>query len=157
MSCTTAGRYKINIKKIDRASNRMEDILGSPFPFLVVPAAVAAETILISGLLFGMSPIVGTPFTLFAQEYDRFGNKVEEQDFGVLSGQLLRAVTSVRSVTVAGSTSNNGNGSYSVAFMATLAGQYSVSLRYQNLEVGAARSIRSPFQVLIELIEMIDH
>ncbi len=152
MSCTTAGRYKINIKKIDRASNKMEDIQGSPFPFLVVPAAVAPETIVINGLSITTLPVAGSPFTLFVQEFDRFGNKIEEQDAGVISGQLLKAVTSVKTLSVAGSTAYSGNGSYAIVFVATLAGQYSVSLRYQNIDIGASRSLRSPFQVLTVLI-----
>ncbi len=155
MSCTTAGKYTINIKKIDRASNTVEDIFGSPFPFLVVPAAVAAETMIINGLSFTMLPVVGTPFTLFVQEYDRFGNKVEEQGSDMVSGQLLRVVASLKTPSVAGSTVYKGNGSYAVVFSATLAGQYTVSLRYQSTDIGASRSLRSPFQVLTVWVQII--
>ena len=148
VSCTAAGKYKINIKKIDRASNTVEDILGSPFPFLVVPAAVAAETMVISGMSITMLPVVGTPFTLFLQEYDRYGNKIEQQDSGVISGLLTRSVNSVKAILVEGSTTYRGNGSFAVGFVATLAGQYSVSLRYKSIDVGASRPLRSPFQVM---------
>jgi hypothetical protein len=147
VSCTSAGNYRINIRKIDRVSNTVDDIFGSPFPFLVVPAAVAAETMVISGLSSTMLPVVGRAFVLFIQSHDRYGNKVEAEDSGVISGQLSsRGVNSARTFSVAGSTVYRGNGSFSVSFVATLAGQYSVSLRYQTIDIGTSRSLRSPFQ-----------
>ena len=149
VSCTTAGKYKIHVRKIDRALNIMEDIIGSPFPLQIVAGPVVAETMVISGMSITMLPVVGAPFTLFIQEYDRYGNKIEDRGLGVVSGQLLRVVTSARTISVTGSVIYNGNGSFAVFFVATLAGQYSVSLRYQSVDVGASRPLRSPFQVMI--------
>lgn len=148
VSCTAAGKYKINIRKIDRASNKVEDIIGSPFPFLVVPAAVAAETMVINGPSISMLPVVGTPFTLVIQIYDRYGNKIVDQDSGAidLNGQLSRSVNSIKTISVAGRTVYRGNGTYAIVFSATLAGRYSVSLQYQSIDIGASRSLRSPFQ-----------
>jgi hypothetical protein len=127
----------------------MEDIIGSPFPLQIVPGPVVAETMVINGMSITMLPVVGAPFTLFIQEYDRYGNKFEERDLGVVSGQLSRVVSSARTISVTGSVIYKGNGSYAVFFVATLAGQYSVSLRYQSVHVGASRPLRSPFQVMI--------
>jgi hypothetical protein len=146
VSCTTAGKFQIHIKKIDRISNKVEDIIDSPFPFLVVPAAAAAQTMIINRLSITVLPVVGTPFTLSIQAYDRFGNKIVEQSSGVITGQMSRTVDSAKTISVAGSTFYRGNGTNDVVFVATLAGQYSVSLQYQSVDIGASRSLRSPFQ-----------
>ena len=142
MSCTVAGTFSVNIVKIDKTSNTLMSILGSPFSFSVSPASVAPENIIITGQ--SAAPTVGNTYTVVIQEYDQFGNRILRFDPGVISGNL-RGI--VQNEIVDGSSLYGGNGSFSLSFMATISDQYMASIQYQKIDIGAARLLRSPFLV----------
>lgn len=135
------------IRKLNKASNKLSDIVGSPFSFSVSPGAVAPENTIITGQLPDIAPLVGDPYEVFIQEYDRYGNKIMQLDSGEISGNLKQSVSAVNPVVVAAQTKYLGNGSFALSFLATVSGQYSVSIKYGRIDIGAARSLRSPFLV----------
>jgi hypothetical protein len=153
MSCTLAGTFSLNIRKLNKVSNQISDIADSPFVFSVSPGSVAPDNTVITGQSPLGSPVVGNKYFIFIQQYDLFGNKVIESGSGIISGSLNKAVAGVGSIFIAAETQYLGNGSFALSFLPTISGQYSVSIKYGSKDIGAARSLRSPFLVHVFLLQ----
>lgn len=149
MSCTLAGTFSLNIRRLNRVSNQIQDIVDSPFVFSVSPGSVAPDNTIITGQSPMGSPVVGNRYFVFIQQYDSFGNKIIEADSGIISGSLSRTVAGFSPILIAAETDYLGNGSFALFFLPTISGQYSVSIKYGSRDIGAARSLRSPFLVFL--------
>ena len=113
----------------------------------IVPGPAVAETTIIVGLSPLLTPPVGSEFKIYIQQYDSFGNRVYEKDSSTVYGKIQKAVSSTHVLTKIANVKYEGNGNFSVSFFTTTAGQYSAVILQGEINIGSARTLRSPFQV----------
>lgn len=107
-------------------------VQGSPLELMVVPAApIASKSRL---FLRGPSPVVDVPIDLVLQLVDKYGNDLEEPASGRLGGVRIDAKafgSKASDVTVV----DCEDGSFALTFTASVAGDYKVQVRLENVEM----------------------